>query len=269
MDIEKVKKHRPIIAAAVIAITLAVIFVPRLFRDSSGITASGTIEIREVDLSSRVASRVMKILVPDGASVKKGEALAMLDDSVVSAQKDAAGAVLKNATRNYERNKSLFETGSISSAVYEQAQSAYISAKAAYAQAKMMADDAVITAPWDGVILEWHVEEGELLSVNAPIFTIGDMKTARVTIYAPLADLAGLKYGQEALVTLDGMEKKPFKGTITYISQAAEFTPKNVQTKDERVKQVFKVEVTVPNPDMILKPGVPADVFIRANKGVN
>ncbi|HRU39443.1 MAG TPA: efflux RND transporter periplasmic adaptor subunit [Candidatus Goldiibacteriota bacterium] len=262
MDIKEIKKHRLKIAAAAITIVLLAVFIPKLFVDKNGITASGTIEIREVDLASRVASRVVKIMASDGASVKRGEALAMLDDSVVSAQKEAAETVMKNATKNYERFRNLLETGSVSSVEYEQAQSAYISAKAAYAQAKMMADDAVITAPWDGVILERHVEEGELVSMNAPIFTLGDMKTARVTIYVPLADLAKIKYGQEAFVTIDGMEKKPFKGSITYISAAAEFTPKNVQTKDERVKQVFRVEVTVPNPDMILKPGVQADVRI-------
>jgi HlyD family secretion protein len=263
MDIEKIKKHRPKIAAAVITVTLLAVFIPKLFVDKSGITASGTIEVREVDLASRVASRVVKIIADEGASVKKGDALARLDDSVVSAQKDAAEMVLKNATKNYERSRNLFESGSISSTAYEQAQSACISAKAVYAQAKMIADDAVITAPWDGVILERHVEEGELVSMNTPILTLGDIKTAKVTIYVPLSDLARIKYGQEAKVTIDGMEKTPFTGTITYISAAAEFTPKNVQTKDERVKQVFKVEVTVENPEMILKPGVPADVKIK------
>jgi HlyD family secretion protein len=266
MDIEKIKKERPKIAAVVILITLGIIFIPKLFVDNSRITASGTIEVKEVDIASRVNSRVLKILADEGKSVIKGEVLAELDDSVVAAQKDAASTMLSNAVKNYERSRSLFNTGSISSAAFEQAQSAYISAKAQYAQANVLYEDAAVKAPWDGLILKRHVEEGELVSANTPIFTIGDMGTAKVKIYVPLMALAKIKYGQEASVTLDGMEKNKFTGKITYISGEAEFTPKNVQTKDERVKEVFEVQVTVPNPDYILKPGVPADVEIRVSK---
>jgi HlyD family secretion protein len=262
MDIEKIKAHRPQIAATVILLTLGIIFIPKLFVDNSGITASGTVEVREVDIASRVNSRVLKILADEGKKVIKDEVLAELDDSVVAAQKDAAAIVLSNATKNYERSNNLFKTGAISDTAFEQAQSAYISAKAAYAQAKVLYDDAAVKAPWDGLILKKHVEEGELVSANTPIFTIGDMGTAKVKIYVPLMDLAKIKYGQEALVTIDGMEKNKFTGKITYISGEAEFTPKNVQTKDERVKEVFEVEVTVPNPEYVLKPGIPADVVI-------
>jgi HlyD family secretion protein len=263
MDIEKIKKNRPKIAAAVILITLGIIFIPKLSVNKNGISASGTIEVKEVDIASRVASRVVKIIADEGASVKKGDSLAQLDDSVVAAQKDAAATVLSNATKNYERSRNMFNSGSISDVSFEQATSAYISAKAAYAQAKVMYDDARITAPWAGIILERHAEEGELVSPNSPVFTIGDLSTAKITIYVPLVDLAKLKYGQAATVTIDGMEKNGFEGKVTYISSAAEFTPKNVQTKDERVKQVFKVEITVPNPEYTLKPGVPADVVIN------
>jgi HlyD family secretion protein len=266
MNLEKLKEHRPKIAAAVILVTLGIIFIPKLFVNKSGITASGTIEVKEVDIASRVSSRVVKIIADEGASVKKGDALAQLDDSVVAAQKDAAVTVLENATKNYERSRNLMSTGSISSASFEQAQSAYLSAKAAYAQAKVMYDDALVTAPWDGIILEKHVEEGERVSPNSPIFTIGDLSSAKISIYVPLADLAGLKYGQAAAVSIDGMENRKFEGKVTFISSEAEFTPKNVQTKDERVKEVFKVEITVPNPELILKPGVPADVVLKVEK---
>lgn len=263
MDIEKIKKHRPVIAAAVILITCGIIFIPPLFEDKSVIKASGTIEVKEVDLASRVASRVMKIIADEGTAVKKGDRLALLDDSVVAAQKDAAEMVLENAAKNYGRSRNLMNSGSISSTVFEQSQSAYMQAKAAFAQAKMLYEDAVITSPWDGVILERHVEEGELVSPNTPIMTIGDLSSVKVTIYVPLMELARLKYGQEAAITIDGLEKREFAGKITYISNEAEFTPKNVQTKDERIKQVFKVEVTAANPDFVLKPGVPADVAIK------
>lgn len=264
MDIEKIKKHRPQIAAAVILAVLGIIFIPKLFVNKSGISASGTIEVTEVDIASRVNARVLKILADEGKKVVKGEVLAELDDSVVAAQKNAAAEVLLNAEKNYERGKNLINTSSISDSTFEQVTSSYVSAKAAYAQAKVMYEDAEVKAPWDGLILEKHVEEGELVSSNSPLFTIGDMGTAKVKIYVPLTDLAKIKYGQEAEVTIDGMENKKFNGKITFISGEAEFTPKNVQTKDERIKEVFEVEVTVPNPEYILKPGIPADVVISS-----
>jgi HlyD family secretion protein len=263
MDIEKIKKHRPKIAAAVILVTLGIIFIPKLFVNKGAIAASGTIEVKEVDIASRVNARVLKIRADEGKKVAKGEVLAELDDSVVAAQKDAAETVLANAVKNYERGKNLINSDSISASTFEQVTAAYISAKAAYAQAKVLYDDAEVKAPWDGLILKKHVEEGELVSANTPIFTIGDMGTAKVKIYVPLTDLAGIKYGQEAQVSIDGLENRKFTGKITYISGEAEFTPKNVQTKDERVKEVFEVEVTVPNPEYILKPGIPADVVLK------
>lgn len=263
MNIEKLKAHRPKIAAVVILVTLGIIYIPKLFTDKSGIRASGTIEVKEVDVASRVASRVIKITADEGQQVKKGDPMAQLDDRVVLAAKDAAETALTNFSKNYERSKDLMSSGSISSAAYEQALAAYLSAKAAYAQASVLYDDATVRAPWDGVILERHIEEGELMSPNAPAFTVGDLSLAKITIYVPLADLAKLQYGQPAEVTIDGLEKKKFEGKVTYLSSEAEFTPKNVQTKDERVKQVFKVEITVPNPEFILKPGVPADVVLK------
>ena len=269
MDIKTIEKQRPKIAAVVILVMLGIIFIPKLFVNKGAIAASGTIEVREVDIASRVNARMLKLLADEGSKVTKGQVLAELDDSVVAAQKDAAATVLENAVKNYERGKNLINSDSIAESTFEQVTAAYISAKAAYAQAKMMYEDAEVKAPWDGLILKRHVEEGELVSANTPIFTIGDMATAKVKIYVPLTDLAGIKYGQEAYVSVDGLENRKFTGKVTYISGEAEFTPKNVQTKDERVKEVFEVEVTVPNPDYVLKPGIPADVVLSRDKITN
>jgi len=226
------------------------------------ITASGTIEIKQVDVASMTASRVMKIVKNEGASVKEGDTIALLDDTVVSAGKLAAAVVLSNAKANYERAKDLFSTGAIAKAAYEQSEAMYLSANASYAQANKMYDEATVRAPWSGIILKTYVEEGELVSANTPIFTLGDLNTAKVTIYVPLTDMSKIKYNDSAEITIDAYPKKKFTGRVNFISSEAEFTPKNVQTKDERVKQVFSVEVTVDNKEGILKPGIPADVSI-------
>jgi HlyD family secretion protein len=263
MDIEKLKKARPVIAAVVVLTTLGFWLGPKIFREKPQILASGTIEIKEVDVSTRISSRVVSLKKDEGQQVVKGELMAILDDSIVAAQRDAAQAVFNNAQDTYNRTKSLFSTQSISQQQFDTARAGYISAMSQLKQAEVMAEEANVKAPWSGIILKKHVEEGELVSPNAPLFTIGDLSEAKVTIYVPLKEMTLLKYGMNVKVSVDAFTDKKFDGKITYISGEAEFTPKNVQTQDERIKEVFEVQVTVPNPEGILKPGIPADVEIK------
>jgi len=83
-------------------------------------------------------------------------------------------------------------------------------------------------------------------------------------IYVTEIEIGRIKLGGEVEVRIDAFPDRPFTGTITYISPEAEFTPKNVQTKEDRVKLVFGVKVEIPNPEGLLKPGLPADAVIRA-----
>jgi HlyD family secretion protein len=83
-----------------------------------------------------------------------------------------------------------------------------------------------------------------------------------LVIYVSEEELAKIKLGQSADVFIDAYPNKPFRGKIIYISDVAEFTPKNVQTKEDRTKLVFGVKIEVPNPDRVLKPGMPADATI-------
>ncbi len=226
------------------------------------ITASGTVEDTEADLASRISSRVTKLYVDEGSMVKKGDVLAELDPSIVVAQKDAAASMYKQAQDYYSRTKNLFETASTSQQSLDNARTNYISAQNQLIEAEVMLNEAKVIAPWSGVILKKHVEEGELVSSGTPLFTLGDVALSKVTIYLPLVDIGKITYGEAAKVKIDSYPKKWFEGKITFISSEAEFTPKNVQTQDERIKEVFEVQVTVPNPDYILKPGIPADVEI-------
>ena len=263
MDIEKLKKLRPAIVAVAVLAILGFWLGPKLFRGSSGVQASGTVEITEVDVSPRISSRVTTLEKDEGQEVKKGETMATLDDSIVAAQKDAAEAVFVNARDIYTRSKNLFQTQAISEQQFDAAQAAFVSGEAQLKQAQVMFDEATVKAPWSGMILKKHVEAGELVSPGSPLFTIGDLSRAKVTIYVPLTQMTMIKYGMKADVEIDAYKGRKFEGTVTFISGEAEFTPKNVQTQDERIKEVFEVQVTVPNPEGILKPGIPADVDIK------
>ncbi|HRC76106.1 MAG TPA: efflux RND transporter periplasmic adaptor subunit, partial [Kouleothrix sp.] len=90
----------------------------------------------------------------------------------------------------------------------------------------------------------------------------GSLDTVRLTLYVGEADIGRVRQGQPVDVTVDSFPSRVFKGSVTFIAQEAQFTPRNVQTKDERATTVFAVRVELPNTDHALKPGMPADAVI-------
>ncbi len=135
------------------------------------------------------------------------------------------------------------------------------SAEARIAQLEQQMKDAVVVSPVSGVVTEKIAQAGELLQAGAGLCVITDLADAWLTVYVGGPDLARIRIGQEAeVVTDDGQSRK---GKITYISPQAEFTPKNVQTRDEREKLVYKVKVGLDNQDGLFKPGMPAEAHLR------
>ena len=125
---------------------------------------------------------------------------------------------------------------------------------------------ATLTAPAAGTVMSKNIEPGEQVAIGTPVITIGELASVWVRAYIPETDLGRVKLGQKARVTTDTWPGKRYDGTVTFISSEAEFTPKNVQTQKERVKLVYRIKITVPNPDRELKPGMPADAEIITNE---
>ena len=134
--------------------------------------------------------------------------------------------------------------------------------KAQMASLQKKVNDCVVTAQAAGTITKRFVEQGELASTGMALYRVSDYSTMDITIYVSESNLPKLKLNQKAIVTIDAFQKKEYEGKVTFISSTAEFTPKNIQTKDERTKLVFSVKVKVPNPDGTLKAGIPADVVL-------
>lgn len=135
-------------------------------------------------------------------------------------------------------------------------------AKAALKGTEEKLKDTVLYAPISGVVLKKNVELGETVSAGLPVYTIGDLANPWIKIYVKEDRLGLVKLGQKAEVKVDTYPKKIYEGMVTFISSEAEFTPKNVQTQEERVKLVFGVKVSVKDINDELKPGMPADVKI-------
>jgi HlyD family secretion protein len=135
--------------------------------------------------------------------------------------------------------------------------------RAALAVAQAQLGYTVLVAPQAGVVLRKHVEPGEMIAAGTPVVTIADLRDIWLRIYVPEPQLGRIKLGQTADVTTDSYPGKSYPGTVTFISSEAEFTPKTIQTQEERVKLVFAVKITVVNANQELKPGMPADARVR------
>jgi HlyD family secretion protein len=103
---------------------------------------------------------------------------------------------------------------------------------------------------------------GEVVKSGTPVFSAIDLNNIWVTAYINEKDLGRLKLGEEATVVTDTYPGKKYKGRISFISSQAEFTPKFIQTQEERVKLVYRIKVQVDNSTLELKPGMPADAYI-------
>jgi HlyD family secretion protein len=118
-------------------------------------------------------------------------------------------------------------------------------------------------APMSGVVTSRSAQPGEAALAGLTLLTVANLDEVRLTIYVPEDELDFVYLGQEVEVAVDSYPGRTFTGTVSFIAQEAEFTPKNVQTEKERVNMVFAVRVRLPNPGYLLKPGMPADATLR------
>jgi HlyD family secretion protein len=140
-------------------------------------------------------------------------------------------------------------------------------AEAAITLARARLAEATIVAPIDGVVLRKNLESGETANPGVPIVTLLDARDLWLRAYVPETDIGRVRVGQPATITVDAYPGRHFPGVISEIASEAEFTPKNVQTKKERVNLVFRVKISAKNPDGVLKPGMPADAVLHVADG--
>jgi HlyD family secretion protein len=120
-----------------------------------------------------------------------------------------------------------------------------------------------IRSPLDGVVLTKNVESGEVVSPGTPVVTVANLDEVWMNIYVPETQTGLVKLNQAVDVALDSFPGETFKGKVTFVSSKSEFTPKTINTPEERVKLVYRVKLSIPNTQQRLKPGMPADAAIR------
>ena len=389
---KKRKIMPPVLVLLIIACLLIYfVLIRKGVRDGEIIT-SGHIEVTEVDMSFRLQGHVARLLVDEGARVKKGDVLAELDQEPIRERRDQATAAVRefeakvaslslstnirqdvldaevkkaqaavsaadaryqslrtgsreeeiaeaaaardkarteweNRMADFKRIKDLYEGKIVSASQYDNAltgaeasRAAYLAAEERYKLVKAgprkeavmegkanlagsgaalsaaeagsrevekmkldlralhsqldqaraalaVAEDdlrkSTLYAPFDAFVTVKDTEEKEFVQPGTPVVTLADLDEVWVKTYVPETQLGRVRLGQEADVLSDTFPGKVYRGKVTFISPEAEFTPKNVQTKEERVKLVYRIKVTLTNPNQELKAGMPVDVILR------
>ena len=248
---------------------------------SNELTLYGNIEIRQVDLSFQVPGLVSQLLKEEGDTVKKGELIAIMDESDydanfkrATAEVDRTLAVQKDATDKYNRYAPLGVDDTVSKqeveSLYNAQNKANADYKAAVANKDYLSNQLKYTklyAPEDGTIMVRVVEPGSNVQKGQPVYTMAKTNPVWVRAYINEKELGNIKYGQKVNVYTDTVnpqtgEKREYKGQIGYISPVAEFTPKTVQSTDIRTDLVYRIRVYIDDTDEFLRQGMPVTIKV-------
>ena len=224
------------------------------FRDEEIAEASAQVARARADLDAANRDlRRYQALVDRGSGTKK--------------TRDDALARVEVATENVaavEARLELLRAGSRPEEL-DEARARIAGVDARMAQIEQQIIDATVFSPVSGTVTAKLAEQGELLRQGAPLAVVTVLSNAWLTAYVSAEDLGRIRIGQTATVITDDGQSRD--GTLTFINPVAEFTPKNVQTRDERVKLVYRIKVALDNADGLYKMGMPAEAHFRAVAG--
>jgi HlyD family secretion protein len=145
----------------------------------------------------------------------------------------------------------------------EAARAREASVRAALQLAEIQLSYTELRAPFSGIVVNRSLEPGEVVSAGQEVLAVADLSTVDLKVFVGETEIGKVKPGQRVDVKTDTFPDKTYTGTVAFISPEAEFTPKIIQTHKERVKLVYLVKIAVPNPDLELKSGMPADAWLR------
>lgn len=251
-------------------------------------SVSGTIEVDEVHVAPRMGGRVDKIFAREGDVLHAGQVIMQLDAAELPAQRDLAQAQVDAASHDVEaqeaqleflradakRQQELLKNHTVSPNETERATSAANAQEKSVASAQMRVTQAKanlaeietrlkemkVVAPGDTILEILSVKVGDVLAPNREVATLIIPSYLWVRVYIPEPWLGRIKIGDEVSVHVDAWPNEQFRGLVEQINRQAEFTPRNVQTVEDRIRQVFGVKVRLENRDDKLRAGMSADV---------
>jgi len=219
----------------------------------AAVAASGTVESRHAaDIGFRVAGRVIRVLVDEGDQVKVGELLAALDAVEYRLGHEGARADLARAHDQYTRLTALAARNSVAPADLAKAEAAFHGAEAQTGLAAQHVADAELRAPTAGVVGRRQVEPGVQVAAGQSVFTIVDMDPIQVNVGVPEAAVGRIRKGEIATVSVAALSPQSFEGRVRAVGVIADPTTRT-----------YPVQILVPNPTHILRPGMIAETRIQ------
>jgi HlyD family secretion protein len=213
---------------------------------TGGFVYAGTIEATKVDVPARVSTVIGTISVQEGDTVREGQVLAQLAGEDVKINEELLDSY-------YARADWMVRQGELSLPNYE-------SLKASRKLAKLQKEWLTVKAPVSGTVLTRYHEPGEQVMAGTRLFTVANLESVWVYIYVPQPLLYRIRPGMKVEGSLPELRGRTFAGTVLKLNDEAEFTPKNVQTREERTRLVFGIKIGFDNADGILKPGMPIEM---------
>ena len=233
---------------------------------------SGTIEVDEVHVGPRMGGRVEKIFAQEGDKLRPGQAIVELDAAELRARRDLAAAQIDSAIHDADaqaaqlefmrddalRQQDLLKRKVVSPSDAERAASV---ARAQLADIDAQLAEMQIKAPTDSIMEVLSVKVGDVLAANREVATLILPQHLWVRVFVPEPWLGLIKVGDPVRVRVDSFPGKDFDGTVEQVNRQAEFTSRNVQTVEDRIRQVFGVKIRLPNNEDQLRAGMAADVI--------
>ena len=217
---------------------------------------SGSVEANEYQVAAALSGRITDVKVAEGDEVTKGQELILLDRSATKLVLDqanqgvtAAKAALTNAKDDDDSTK----------ADITAARARLKQAEAAVKLAKVQLGYTIVTAPRDGTVVSVTTNTGQNAGPGKTLLTMIDPTDLFVRVFVPETEIGNVRNGQAATLVTDS-STTTYQGTVSFIASQSEFTPNNVQTKDQRVKLVYEVRIRVSDTTGTLKAGMPVDV---------
>jgi HlyD family secretion protein len=270
----------------------AALFIPLIFITGcqrQGDAVSGTIEVDEVHVGPRSGGRVEKIFAQEGDKLSAGQPIVQLEAYEMRARRDLAAAQIDTAMRDEESQEALLEflrddtkrqqdllkrkvisptdaqraasAATSQEKVVEAAKMRVVQARAQLADIDAQLGEMQVTAPSDSVLEVLSVKVGDVLPPNREVATLLLPQHLWVRVYVPEPWLGLIKVGDQVRIRVDSFPHRDFPGTIEQINRQAEFTPRNVQTVEDRIRQVFGVKIRLPSNEERLRAGMAADAF--------
>ena len=252
-------------------------------------TVSGTIEVDEVHVAPRSGGRVEKIFAWEGETLKAGAVIVQLEASELIARRALAAAQINTAQHDVEaqsaqleflraearRQQDLLKRNTVSPSEAERAMSAANAQEKNIGAARARVEQAIaqladmdaqikemkIVAPADSILEILSVKVGDVLPANREVATLILPDRLWVRVYVPELWLGSIKLNEAVRVRVDSHPGRDFSGVVEQINRKAEFTPRNVQTVEDRIKQVFGVKVRLDNKEDQLRAGMSADIY--------